>query len=1324
MTRVSLRLAAAGLSLAAVAAGAGVVLERARFGADDQASMAHIEAELRQRFDRAAATLGTIAARVAESSGFVQSASRDTTAARRLFDVLSDALPAEAVRTTGVTVYSSPDGAPVAWSGRVSDLPRERIEGPAALFVAPRGRLIRLEPIADAARPGSGRLGTIVVEQWLGEDRTVPGADDTLTLPTALGPVSLRAGLGQTTTRSPYTFLIPSGTGQVLMEAVVRPSDLAGARQRWRRGVVAIVWSIVGLTLLVGGLAVLTARRVAREPREVLLLTLAALALLGAARAAWALAASPLTDASSPVDPVELMLMALLLAAIVWVLLDLVERFRLAPPRQRLVGEGAQTVAATCAIYLVAGAAGAAILWSYERFLRNVVFQTTLDLAHFSLHPLVPSRLGLAFGLALLHAAVMWSVVLLLRVAAVAWRRVRSRRLLGAAVLSWMAGAALAIGTVPRMPEPVPIAPLATALAAAGALAWVLAQPRGRVRRVSETTRLLALYLALLVPAMAMYPSLHAFSTEAKERLVAESFAPLAESQRVNLRTRQLPRALEQIDAMPTLVDFVTGSAEDAAPTTDRAFLVWSLTELAQYRLSSAVELYGATGRLVSRFALNLPEYTTTPYLPRTCADWDLYEEVSPFGSRERHVLRASRGICDRGGLVGGVVVRAIFAYRDLPFISSTPARYVDAFGPDPRRFEEHTTGRDVEFIVYGWSRAPLYTSGTGVWPLSDAVFDRMWQSRATVWDTVTRGNDSFRVHYSNDRGGIYALGYPSVTPFGHLVNLAELVTLTFVLYGLLLLASTVFNALVSPAPASGRALLRELRSSFYRKLFLFFVMASVAPVAILALATRAYFLAQLQAGVEETAITTATVAQRLVEDYAALQQQGNLRALDLLDDQIMMLVGRAIDQDVDLFDGARLQATSERDLYASGILSTRTPSEVYRQIAIDRRPTFAGIEAVGPSFYQLAAAPVRAGGREGIVTVPQTLRQVEIERQIDELNRQVVLGLVLFVLLGAGIGYSMAERIADPVNRLTRATRRIARGDLDARVAATSSDELRRLVEDFNRMADDLKRQRAELEHTQRLEAWADMARQVAHEIKNPLTPIQLSAEHVQRVNQDRGRPLSPALDECMASILTQVKLLRQIAAEFSSFASSPTAHPEPTGLPALIESVVEPYRAGLTGRVSIDVQSAPDLPFAFIDRTLFARALTNVIENSLHAMPGGGKLTVDSRQAVVDSLRVTVDSRLDGQSAPVGSRQSPVGGRTPEAGRIVTVRVSDTGAGMDQEALAKIFEPYFSTKATGTGLGLTIAKRNVELNGGSIAVTSERGVGTTVTIALPVAS
>jgi signal transduction histidine kinase len=131
----------------------------------------------------------------------------------------------------------------------------------------------------------------------------------------------------------------------------------------------------------------------------------------------------------------------------------------------------------------------------------------------------------------------------------------------------------------------------------------------------------------------------------------------------------------------------------------------------------------------------------------------------------------------------------------------------------------------------------------------------------------------------------------------------------------------------------------------------------------------------------------------------------------------------------------------------------------------------------------------------------------------------------------------------------------------------------------------------------------------------------------------------------------------------------------------------VLAPYEAGLTDKVKLEVEEAPDVPQLLLDRGLLGRALLNVIENALHAMRGGGTLAVSTRRF--------------------------------EGGARIVVR--DTGVGMEADALERLYEPYFSTKATGTGLGLTIAKRNVELNGGTIAVTSAKGRGTEVTITLP---
>ncbi len=1277
-----LRIVRAGAVAAIVAGAAGFAVERVRFGASDQTALARVQAEIGDRFERSASGLAAIAARTAAQPEIPLDGPPDQTRIRRLFDVAQAAVPGNDTQT-GVTIYDSA-AAPLAWAGRVSDLPKERVQGPGALLIAPSAlgpRLIRVQPVAkNGLRPA-----TVVAEQSLGLTEQAPGPVDTFLMQTSVAPVTLRIAAGAAAADSAYRWVVSAPDSTFLVEAEVSPGDLSAARARWRAVVRAVLLGIAAATLLLCTGPVFDMRRGAADTSRFLALTSAVVVMVVIVRVILYVALAPFASTSDP-TPLELLLTTITMAAVVWVVLDLVERRRTARPRLPLLAPAPDTMVVVATAYAAAAATAALLIWAYELLLRRLVAETTIDLLHFSLHPLSAGRISIEFALALLHASVIWAAVAVLRLPAARWRLPGTAGVRGAAVLGWLAGSVagtLVAGAVWRT-SGVPLGPLWVALVAAGAAAVAFAHLGHRMRRMSQTTRLAIFFVALLGPAVAMYPSLLAHATAAKERLVSDQFGPEAASLREDLQ-RRLQRTVEQIDAIPSLADFLTPAGSDAR--TDPATIVWSRTDLAAYRLTSAIELYDAGGQLVSRFALSLPEYSTTTNQASHCTWEEPFEEVSPFGSSERHVLRTMRGICAGGRIVGSIVVRVMLDYRTLPFISSQ-SPYLESLRPGHQPPPEGVSGRDVEFAVYGWTRAPIFESGTRVWRLDDAIFQRLVDSREPFWADVDRDGETFRVYFLSDRGGIYALGYPVIDVAGHLINLAELVLLVAVLYITSRIALWLAGLLTRRPPAGGRALLREVRSSFYRKLFLAFWGGAVAPVFILAIFTRTYVQTQLNTTAEDAAARTVTTAQRLVEDYAALQQRG-AAALDTIDDQIMVLVRRAIDEDVNLFNRARLQATSARDLFASQLFSLRTPADVYRSILLDRLPTYVREEVVGTFHYSVAAAPVRSSGREGIVTVPLTNRQQQIEQQIDELDRLVLSGFVLFSLLGAALGYWMAEQIADPVNRLTRATRRIARGDLDARIAATSSDELRRLVEDFNQMAADLKRQRIELERTQRLEAWADMARQVAHDIKNPLTPIQLSAEHAQRVNNDRGRPLSPVLDECVNAILKQVRLLRQISAEFSSFASSPTPRPEITDVAALIDEVVAPYRAGLAQRVRIDVQEPADLPRARIDRTLFARALTNIIENALHAMPGGGTLTIVARAA---------------------------------ADRIA-VEITDTGVGMDQEALAKIFEPYFSTKATGTGLGLTIAKRNVELIGGGIEVRSERGVGTTVTMTLPVA-
>src|SRR5262249_29800029 len=296
------------------------------------------------------------------------------------------------------------------------------------------------------------------------------------------------------------------------------------------------------------------------------------------------------------------------------------------------------------------------------------------------------------------------------------------------------------------------------------------------------------------------------------------------------------------------------------------------------------------------------------------------------------------------------------------------------------------------------------------------------------------------------------------------------------------------------------------------RKLFLAFVLASIVPVITLAVVIRTYFAGLLLTDIQGEASRTAAVAQRVIEESDALLRRGS-EGVSLTGDDLLVGISQLMNQDLNLFTGAALSATSERDLFASGLLPTRTPEAVYRAIVLQRLPSLVTEDRIGDVSYMLAATPVRSAARNAVLTVPLALRQHEVEREIDDLDRGVHLAALFFILIGAAIGLSMAERIADPISQLTRATRQIARGDFDARITVRSTDELRRLVDAFNGMAAELKAQRDQLEKTHRLEAWAEMARQVAHEIKNPLTPIQLSAEHLRRGHGRRGAPLGPPL-------------------------------------------------------------------------------------------------------------------------------------------------------------------------------------------------------------------
>jgi signal transduction histidine kinase len=1283
---------------------AGRITERLVLGQDDAAVRARVERDVREAFGGMSRGLQEVARSVADAGTLVAASSDDENAARKLFDAAQAAAVAQTSDVElAVTAYA-PGGRPLAWAGRPSELPKDRLDGDEAWFIAQGAlglRLVYAMPVNDAA---GNRVGTIAAEQSIRPPSPSGAATraDQFQFPGEIVPVSLELAFEDVrATPDPDRIDITGPNARHLVTAVVTPSDLTQARTHWRRvtASAAEMTAAVFVLLLCGPLL---DWRDARESRYVVAVGAVALAIIAsrilfdlASPADWSDAeifsaaayASPLLPPFLA-SPFDFLITAGCAGGIIALLFFALEAWRVRSRHVRRAVDSPASTAGFFAAQLAAGIGALAIALAHYTLLGDTIANTTLDLLHFSLHPWNAALTALQIGIVIWDATALAAIVLLFRAAYLPWRIARGRWSVRLGVIACWTLPCVMIVVLPR--AAIAYRPVIFALALAVVIGMFATRVKGRYRQGSQGFRLTLLTIGLVLPALASYPDVFDLAHRAKTELVETRYGPQALNQRQTIQSL-MQQSLEQIDMFPGLTDLVSvppGPVGSEA-VTDRAFQVWRLTGLATYPITSSVELFGPDGRLVSRFAFNLPDdLNAVPTSEESVCTWEVFEEVSPFFAVERRVLSASRAVCvnDPSGashVVGSIVVHALLDYANLPFIASK-SPYVELLRPAEPQRTEGVSGGDIEFVVYGWSRTPLYSSADRAWQMDDVAFAQLVSSRAPVWARLLRDDQPYDVYLLSDRGGIYALGFPVVTVLGHMMNLAELTVIAAVTFFFVLMLAAVFST-VARRTTSARALLREVRASFYRKLFLAFVAAAVVPVVALALVTSNYVAGQMRANVEQEAVRTASAAQRVVEDLVAPRaaQQGIG-----IDDNLMVWVSRLIDQDVNIFTGPRLLATSERNLFASGVLPVRTPADVYVALQLRNEAATVTSEQVGGAQpFLVAGTRMTARQIDAILTVPLASRAQEIESQIDTLDRRVLLAALLFILVGAGIGYSMAERIADPVNRLTRATRRIAGGEFDARVVATSSDELGRLVEDFNRMARDLERQRSELERTNRLEAWAEMARQVAHEIKNPLTPIQLNAEHLRRVNADRGEPLSPILEQSVNTILSQVKLLRQIASEFSSFASSPTVQRAPADIAALLHEIVDPYRSALADRIHFDIDVPSNLPPVYIDRTLITRALTNIIENALHAMGSRGTLTIIATREHV----------------------------------IVRIRISDTGAGMDADALARAFEPYFSTKASGTGLGLPIAKRNVELSGGTIAMTSRYGNGTTVEISLP---
>jgi two-component system nitrogen regulation sensor histidine kinase NtrY len=324
-----------------------------------------------------------------------------------------------------------------------------------------------------------------------------------------------------------------------------------------------------------------------------------------------------------------------------------------------------------------------------------------------------------------------------------------------------------------------------------------------------------------------------------------------------------------------------------------------------------------------------------------------------------------------------------------------------------------------------------------------------------------------------------------------------------------------------------------------------------------------------------------------------------------------------------------------------------------------------------------------------GILLIGNSRRSyVELERRIRASALLVGGGGILLAIL---LSSWAASRVTRPVEGLAQAAQQVADGNWNARVVVEGNDELSQLADSFNRMTAELLNQRERLVQAERVAAWRELARRLAHELKNPLFPLQLTVENLLRARQNSPEQFDEVFRESSATLLAEISNLKTIVGRFSEFSKMPQPQLQPTDMNEVLRGIAQLYRAQLQAPEIKPIACILDLDENLrpvpADPELLHRALSNLVLNAMDAMPDGGTLTL----------------------------------RTREREDSVVVEIADTGSGLTSEECERIFTPYYTSKQHGTGLGLAIVQSVVSDHHGTINVHSEPGKGTSFVIGLP---
>ncbi len=397
-----------------------------------------------------------------------------------------------------------------------------------------------------------------------------------------------------------------------------------------------------------------------------------------------------------------------------------------------------------------------------------------------------------------------------------------------------------------------------------------------------------------------------------------------------------------------------------------------------------------------------------------------------------------------------------------------------------------------------------------------------------------------------------------------------------------------------------------------------------------------------------------------------------------------------ATDINIYNFNG-ELMATSRPEMFSKGIISTRMNTEAYYQLMENYVANYFQPEHIGTLSYLSAYEPIlnSKGNYMGFLNLPYFTREDSLDQEISTFIVAFINLYVILFLTSVIVAVLISNQITRPLSLIRNKLKGIQLGKKSEQINYNAQDEIGALVKEYNKKVDELAESAERLAKTERELAWREMAKQIAHEIKNPLTPMKLHVQYLQRVKKEGMEISDVQFEKVTQTLIEQIDNLSDIATEFSNFAKIPQAKNEVIDLIDKLKTVVELFEANLGNKISLQLNGVDKL-LIYADREQISSAFVNLMKNAIQAIPE------DRIGEIIISLEKENNKAI--------------------------VSVADNGTGIREDLRNHMFEPNFTTKTSGMGLGLSIVKKVVDNLQGRIWYETSMDVGTTFYIEIPI--